>query len=204
MTFLRLLDQLIIPFLLIFLLVGSVGGFVLGCALLLRAGSAIRFIQGMNRWVSTRQATRGLEIPRQSLGRSKWLGIFLLAGGAFACYFLLFRLQIPRAALSAADPRFFTALAVESARWLLVAGCLVSFAMGVLVLFFPGTLNRLEAGLNRWVSTRHLLPADTGRMRTPLDLLVEAYPRAAGWIITVSSLVVAAAIGLLAATRWLR
>jgi hypothetical protein len=204
MTFLRLLDQLIIPFLLIFLFVGSLGGVALGCALLLRPAAAIRFIRSMNRWVSMRQATRELEIPREALRPSKWLGIFLIAGGAFACYFLVARLQIPRAAMSVADPKFVTALAVDSARWLLVAGCLVSVAMGILVLFFPGALQALEARLNQWVSTRHLLPPESGRMRTPLDLLVEAYPRAAGWTIAVSSLVVAAAVSLLIAARWLR
>ena len=204
MNFLRLIDQLVVPFLLIFLFIGSVGGVALGCALLLRAASTIQFIRGMNRWVSTRQATRALEIPRQGLRRSRWLGMFLVAGGAFACYFLVARLQIPRSALSIADPKFFTALAVDAARWLLVTGCLVSVAMGVLVLFFPSTLDGIEARLNRWVSTRRLLPQDGDRMRTPLDLLVEAYPRAAGWAIALSSLCVAMAIGVLAAARWLR
>lgn len=204
MTFMRVLDQLVVPVLLIFLFIGSVGGVALGCALLLRPAAAIRFIHGMNRWVSTRQATRELEIPREGLRRSRWLGVFLVAGGAFACYFLVFRLQIPRAALSVADARFVTALSVDFARWLLVAGCVAAFAMGVLVLFFQDTLNRLEAALNRWVSTRHLISAEGDRMRTPLDLLVEAYPRGAGWIIAVSSMMVAVAIGLLAAARWLR
>ena len=41
-------------------------------------------------------------------------------------------------------------------------------------------------------------------MKTPLDRLVEAYPRASGLAIAISSLVVAVAIGLLAAARWLR
>jgi hypothetical protein len=158
----------------------------------------------MNRWVSTRQATKGIEIQRQAFQRSKVLGVFLVAGGALACYFLLARLQIPRSAMSLADPRFVTALAVDSARWLLVAGSLLSVAMGVLVLFFPRTLDALEQRMNRWVSTRHLLPPGGDQMRTPLDVLVEAYPRTAGWIIAVSSLAVAIAIGLLAAARWLR
>lgn len=204
MSFLPLLDQLIIPFLLIFLFIGSLGGVVLGCTLLLRSAPAIQFIRGMNRWVSMRQATRELEIPREVLRPSKWLGIFLVAGGAFACYYLLARLQIPRSAMSIADPMFGTALAIDSARWLLVAGCLVSVAMGILVLFFPGALRALEARINRWVSTRHLLSPESGRMRTPLDLLVEAYPRAAGWVIAMSSLIVAASVCLLGAARWLR
>ena len=204
MTFPRLLDQLIIPFLLIFLSIGSIGGFALGCALLLRTAATIHFIQSMNRWVSTRKATKGIEIQRRAFGRSTLLGVFLVAGGALACYLLIFRLQIPRAALSLSDPRFLKALAIDSSRWILVFGSLVSVAMGVLVLFLPRVLDGLEARVNRWVSTRNLLPAGGDDMKTPLDRLVEAYPRASGLIMAISSLVVAIAIGLLSAARWLR
>ena len=112
MTFLRVLDQLVVPFLMLFVFAGSLGGFALGCALLLRAATAIRFIHAMNRWISTRRATRELELPRQILRPSRWLGIFLVAGGAAAGYVLLARVQVPRAALSLVDPRFCTALAV--------------------------------------------------------------------------------------------
>jgi len=41
-------------------------------------------------------------------------------------------------------------------------------------------------------------------MRTPLDLLVETHPRAAGWIIAAASLAIAVAMGLMIAARWLR
>ena len=203
-NFPRLFDQLIMPFLLVFLFIGSVGGFALGCALLLRAAPAIRFIESMNRWVSTRKATKGIEIQRQGFGRSKLLGVFLVAGGALACYLLIFRLQIPRSALSIGDPRFVKAFAIDSARWILVFGSVVSIGMGVLVLFLPRALDALEARVNRWVSTRNVLPIGGDDMKTPLDRLVEAYPRASGLAIAISSLVAAIAIGLLTAARWLR
>src|SRR5262245_53002960 len=144
MTFPGILDQLIVPFFLLFILIGSLGGLVLGAGLLWRTAATLRFIQGMNRWVSTRRATRELEVPREGLRRSRWLGAFLVAGAAFSCYFLLVRLQIPRAALSAADPRFAMALVIDATRWVLIVGCVIAFAMGVLVLFAPATLARLE------------------------------------------------------------
>ena len=204
MSFLRLLDQLVVPFFLLFLLVGSLAGLALGGGLLLRTAATLRFMQSMNRWVSTRRATRELELPREFLRPSKWLGLFLLAGGAVAGYLLVVRVQVPRAALGLADPRFGTALAVESAKWLLVAGCAVSVLLGFLTLFLPNRLAALQERLNRWVSTRSLVPAGSERMRTPLDLLVETYPRAAGWIIAIASLAVAVVMGLLAVGRWLR
>jgi hypothetical protein len=158
----------------------------------------------MNRWISTRRATRDLELPRQSLQPSKWLGGVLVVCGTFVAYYLLARVQVPRDALSLASPRFGTALAVEFMKWLLVAGCIASVAFGVLVLFFPAALAAVQGKMNRWVSTRTLVPADSERMRTPLDLLVETHPRASGWIIFASSLLVAAAMLFLIVARWLR
>lgn len=204
MSFLRVLDQLLVPFFLLFLFVGSLGGLVLGGGLLLRTAATLGFIQSMNRWVSTRRATRELELPRQSVLASKWLGLFLLIGGGIAGYLLFARVHVPRAALSLADPRFVTALGVEGAKWLLIAGCAVSVALGLMALFLPATLVKLQERMNRWVSTRAMVPSDSERMRTPLDLLVETYPRAAGWIIALASLAVAVAMGLLIAARWLR
>ena len=204
MTFLRLLDQLVVPFLLIFLFIGSVGGIALGGALLLRAAAAIGFIRSMNRYVSTRKATREISIPRQGFRQSRWLGSLLVLGGAFACTILLAKLLAPRAAVSVADPRFLTALAIETTGWLFVAGCLLSLAMGMLMLFSPRVLDALQAQLNHWVSTRNLVPLGGDQMRTPLDVLVEVYPRAAGWIILVASLIVAVAMCSLIAVRWLR
>ena len=204
MSFLRVLDQLLVPFFLLFLLVGSLGGLVLGGGLLLRTAATLGFIQNMNRWVSTRRATRELELPRPSLLPSKWLGLFLLVGGGIAGYLLFARVHVPRAALSLADPRFGTALAVESAKWLLLTGCAVSVVFGAMALFLPGALVKLQERMNRWVSTRTMVPADSERMRSPLDLLVETHPRAAGWIIALASLAVAVAMGLLIAGRWLR
>src|SRR5260221_2328897 len=200
----RLIDQLLLALLMLCVLVGSLGGLALGCALLLRTAAAIGFINSMNRWISTRRATRELEVPREGLRPSRLLGLFLVAGGAIAGYFLVIRVQVPRAALSLADPRFVTALGVESARWLLVAGCAVSVALGLMAIFRPNALATLQERMNRWVSTRTLVPADSERMRTPLDLLVETHPRVAGWIIAASSLAVAIAMGLLIAGRWLR
>lgn len=204
MSFPRVLDQLVVPFLLLFILVGSLGGFALGCGLLLRSVATVGFIHRMNRWVSTRRATRDLELPRQGFLPSKWLGAFLAVGGAFVAYYLIARVQVPRTALSLANPRFGVALAVESIKWLLVAGCLASVLVGVLALFFPATLGVVQARMNRWVSTRTLVPADSERMHTPLDLLVETHPRAAGWMISATSLLVAAAMLVLLYARWLR
>ena len=81
----------------------------------------------------------------------------------------------------------------------LVLGSALAVAVGVLMLFVPARLAALEARLDRWYSTRQALPAGGESMRYPLDTLVEASPRAAGWLIAAASLLVAAAMTVLAA-----
>jgi hypothetical protein len=205
MTVLALLERVLVPTLVIFLLLGAVASLALGCALVFRAPRAIEFMRLMNRWVSTRRAMKEAELPRNvSAARKPWFGVFLLAGGAFVLYFLLFRTEIPHtAAVLGVDLKrwFLAGIALQTMRWLLVAGSLLAAGVGVLVLFFPRLLAAFEERMNRWYSTRHLLPAGSDSMRYPLDLLVEAYPHAAGWIIAAASLLVAAAMALLLVAR---
>jgi hypothetical protein len=46
-----------------------------------------------------------------------------------------------------------------------------------------------------------MLPPEGESMRFPLEILVEASPRKAGWIIAAASFVVAAAMAILVAAR---
>jgi hypothetical protein len=86
-------------------------------------------------------------------------------------------------------------------KWFLVAGSVLAVAVGILMLFFPRALAAFEAGMNRWYSTRKLVPTGSESMKFPLELLVEASPRASGWIIAAASLVVAVAMGILVVAR---
>jgi hypothetical protein len=208
MTVLALLERVLVPTLEICLLVGSLSSTLLGCALVFRTARAIDFTHRMNRWVSTRRALKEAELPRHGgtpgASRKPWFGLFLLVGGAFVLYFLAFRTEIPHAAavLGVDLKRWFLAgIALQTARWFLVAGSLLAVCVGVLLLAFPKTLTAFEERMNRWYSTRRILPPEGESMRYPLDMLVEAYPHAAGWTIAAASLLVAAAMGLLLAAR---
>src|SRR5260221_12886785 len=92
----------------LFVLVGSLGGLALGCALLLRTAAAIGFINSMNRWISTRRATRELEVPREGLRPSRLLGLFLVGGGGRAGSFPVLRGQVPPRPPSPRQPRILT------------------------------------------------------------------------------------------------
>jgi hypothetical protein len=206
---LRVIDQLVIPTLVLFLLLGSLAAAVLGVALVLRSAAALRFIARMNRWVSTRRALKPLEIPRSveafTAPRSRpWLGALVVVGAALALYLLLTRMDtLGSRSVSALElKRWLTiTLPLLTLKWFLVAGSVFAVVAGVMMLAFPRAWRALEERMNRWYSTRRLLPAGSDDMRMPLEALVEAHPRAAGAIITVASLVVALAMAGLLALR---
>jgi hypothetical protein len=205
---LTLLERVLVPSLIVFLLIGGLASVAFGWVLIFRSAQALSFMRGMNRWVSTRRALKQLEVPRhvgepRKAGRH-WFGLFLAAGGGFVLYVLLTRIEIPRVAmvLGVNVQRWFLAgVALQTMKWLLVIGSALAVAVGFLMLFFPRLLEAFEARMNRWYSTRQLLPSGGESMKFPLELLVEAYPRAAGWIIAAGSLVVAVAMGILLVAR---
>lgn len=210
MLFINFVDRVLIPSLLTFLLIGGVSGVALGCALLVRSERTLKFVRSMNRWVSSRRAMREMEIPRQAhrplTSGKPWLGAFLVIGGAFVLYYLIARVEIPRtAAVLGVDLQrwFLAGVALQTSRWFLVAGSALAVAVGLLLLFFPRALRAFEVHMNHWYSTRQLL-AESDAMRTPLDFLVEAYPRPCGWIIAASSALVAAAMTVLLVARFAR
>jgi len=208
MNILGLLTKVVLPALVIFLLIGSIASTLLGLALVFRTEKALAFMRSMNRWISTRRGLREAEMPRTVGIRSRrgkmLLALFLLVGGAFALYALLLRLEIPRATVAmgvSLQKYFVLGVLLETLRWFLAAGSVVAIAVGAMILFFPSRLAALEERLNKWYSTRRILPLSGESMRYPLDMMVEGAPRASGWIIAVASLVVAAAMAMLVAAR---
>ena len=195
------IERVVIPTVVIFVLVGGLAGIVLGAALVWRSAGALRFIARMNRWVSTRQALRPLEAPHNlhavPPGLRRWLGGFLVFGGAFSVAFLLVRLQVLRRGsyVPGVDVErwLVSGVMLETMKWVLVAGGALAFAVGLLMLFFPARLAAFEARMNHWYSSPRLLAAEE-KMITPLEPRVEANPRGAGWLIGIASLLVAAAM----------
>lgn len=204
------IERVAIPTVVIFLLLGGLAGTLLGAALVWRSAAALRFAARMNRWVSAREALRALETPHKvaaapSPAMRRVLGAFLLLGGAFAAAFLLARLGVlnrgsfvPGADL---ERWLVSGVMLETMKWVLVAGSAFAFAVGVLMLFFPARLAAFEARMDRWYYSRLPIAGEdttvTPRMIMPLEPRVEAHPRAAGWIIALASLLVAAAMAVL-------
>jgi len=189
--------QIILPALVILLLAGSLLGIALGLALLWRSDAALRFMEIMNRWVSTRRAFRPLEVPREIKPRGsagRWLVGALIVLGAYAAIVLIGGIDPARlAAALKVDPRYSVAgLGLEAARWFLALGALVAVVTGVMLVFFPRAWEAVEARADRWYSTREL-EASGDRLHLSLDRVVQAFPRASGAAILALSLVAAIA-----------
>src|SRR5207249_9390638 len=65
MTWWSFVERIVVPTVMLCLLAGSLAGIVFSFALALRSGPTLQFIARMNRWVSTEEALKPLEAPRQ-------------------------------------------------------------------------------------------------------------------------------------------
>jgi hypothetical protein len=95
-----------------------------------------------------------------------------------------------------------SAMLMDAVRWFLVAGCAAAVAIGLLLLFFPGAWRTVEERGNRWYSTRALASTGDAPYLT-LDRWVALFPRGAGALVIVLSLVPAIASGVLLFARLL-
>lgn len=200
-----IVTQLAITSVVAFLLVGSLLGLLLGIGLLVKARAVLPFIHLMNQWVSTRQALKSLEQPRQvgtAASGARWFGAVLVALGAFSAAILLGRLDPTAvASLLKVDGRTsLLGMLLEALRWFLVLGSLGAVLTGVMLLFFPRTWRLVEERANRWYSTRSLEIAGDA-LHPPLDRIVEAYPRASGAVLVALSVVAAASSAMLLFSR---
>jgi hypothetical protein len=186
----------------LFVLLCSLLGVVVAVGLILRTPAILRFMHAMNRWISMPgEAVTALEkpVPLSAAGtRSRALGVVLVALGAYSAVVLLASVDPGRvAAVFGLNPRApLVGVALDAARWLLVLGGVAAIAAGLMLLFFPRAWRSLEAGANRWYSTRELAAAGDAPHHA-LDRLVQAFPRVSGWIILAMSLAAALASALL-------
>jgi hypothetical protein len=177
------------------LLIGGLLCIAIGAGLLFRGAATLRIFAIMNRWVSTRRVLRPLEIPRTSDlhvadSRRRWVtGLLFAVGGGYAAYRLAIGVDAARVAAAFGARGTFLPLGkvlVECIRWFLVIGCAGAFALGVVLLAFPGAWGGIESRANRWYSTRQL--ALTGdAMNVTLDSWVERSPKVAGVVILLAA-----------------
>lgn len=191
----------------VFLLLGSLLSLVVGLGLLLRQRAMMGAFGVLNRWISTRQALKALEMPHGSEDgllrsrRRRITGTAFAVFGAYAAFALVANVD-PTRLVPALGARGFTlgAIAIESLRWFLIIGCAGAALAGLVVLLSPPAWTRLEQWGNRWVSTRRAMAGGDVMIMT-LDQWVSMFPRAAGVLIVALALIPAAAALLLFTAR---
>lgn len=197
-----LLDQIIVPSLVLFFFIGGVLAVVVGIGLIVNSAAVLRIFGSMNHTFSTRQATKQISVPIDSSGfvakYRVWIGAFFVIGAVYSLYGLIAKIDNAAVVtlLNLSYPRAFVLWIVESSRIFLIVTCSISLLVGILLGFFPDTLRTIEQRSAHWYSTRRMTP-EADRMNLTLDRWVSGSPRAAGWIIFFPALAVTAYFGSL-------
>jgi len=172
-------------------------GFVVGIGLIVSSTRTLRFLQVMNRWVSTRGAFRAMDMPRSteqfSHRNRRWVGWALIAGGIFSTFGLA--VGVDAAAVGAAfakgDQARLVAIVAGTLRWFLIVGSVAGVVVGGMLCFSPDALATIEKYANRWFTARRMLQGGDDMILT-LDRLVEAHPKLSGGILACTALGAAA------------
>ena len=184
--------QLLVQFLIVLFLVVAVSGLAVGVGLIASSPKMVEYFRVLNRWVSTRHVLKSVEVPRETDRLAhryhRWVAAGFLLGGLISIFGLLAGLDPSAVGRAFAEKCFAPAVivAVESAKWVLIAGSAFGVVVGAMLLFYPNAESTLERFANQWVSPRRVTRS-WDDMHMNLDTLVEAHPRPAGWIIACTS-----------------
>ncbi len=192
----------------LFFLLGGVFLVAVGIGLMVNTTGTLRLFGRLNSWVSMRNATRPLEIPRDTRQVAQkyryWLAAIFVAGGIYALVGLV--AQFDRSAVIAmfglkflrAD---FAAWLVDGFRWVLVAGNLTAIVIGIMLAFFPAIVVAVETRGSRWYSERQLTKG-SDKLNLELDTWLAVYPRLAGGIILLFALSLVGTFGMMLPKVW--
>ena len=149
----------------IFLVIGSLAGLLVGALLVFRPQRFQRIGALLNRWVSTRHLDKLLE---SSYSLDPWLyryrhvtGTLILLGALFVLYF--FTVQMDRtAAIAGLVKRFsyppsLVGGLLDALVLIALSGALCAVLVALFMLFRPSLLRDFEHGANQWLSLRKAL-----------------------------------------------
>lgn len=173
-----------------FLLVGVVG-FAVGLGLIFCSERMIILFEKSNQWISFRRVLKPVAIQRDSWPfverHRRSLGLVLLIVSIFTIFNLTIGFDVERVSSSLTMGRITAQIVVLSVWWFFLIGSVAAIMTGVLLLFFPGVVHKLEQQSGRWYSSRHL-SRNLETMHAPLDSLALTYPRELGAVVAVLSL----------------
>ncbi len=118
----------------------------------------------------------------------RWLAGGFVLGGLIAIFGLAATVDVAALSKIFVEKRAaaFVAIILDCARWFLIIGSAAGVVVGAMLLFYPDAETKLEAFTNRWVSSRRVTRS-WDDMHMTLDVLVEAHPVPAGWLLVCTS-----------------
>ena len=182
-------------------LLGSLAGLAVAAGLLLDSRATFGLFGRLNRWISTRQAMKPLEVPRRMerdmRGSLRWYAIAWVIGGGYSAFALLTQLKSAATVSALGFGNSIPALiVVETLRWILIVGGTAAALLGLLALLSPARWHALEVRANQWYSTRQAV-ATADAMDTTIDGWVERHPLPGAIVIGLASLAATAAYAFL-------
>lgn len=189
----RLLLDIAYDATLIFLALGTFLALLYGLALIFRLSWSLELNEKLNRWISTRQAMRPMELSRDIhrplYRKHRSVGLLVTAGAAVVLYVLLTRYH--PAPIIAYFSRY---MRPGVASWLLdwfrgfvLVTNVFALLIGLALFLRPSLLKGLEAWANRSYSGRGLSKF-LDVMHLGVDRAVTGYPRLFGTAIVIGSL----------------
>jgi hypothetical protein len=184
----------------IVLLAGAALAVLLGILLLIDSPRVLRWNASLSRWVSTREAMRPLDEPRDIkrfvYRNHRIIGVLVVAGAVFSLDVLTFGFQ------TGALARVFRGLAnqsllgmlLDTLRFFLVAANLLAVLAGLALAFRPSLLKGVEAWADRSYSARS--DARMDEMRFQPDRWASAHPKIAGALLAAGGVFVLLSFGL--------
>lgn len=171
----------------IFLLLGSLAGVLVGALLVLSPQRLQRVGTLLNRWVSTRRFDKELE---HSFSLDPWFyryrkvsSALILLGALYVLYYFTAAIErdlvIASIAQQFAYPAAVVAVLLDALALTSLVGALCAVLVALFMLFRPSLLRDFEQGANQWLSLRRSLkPMEIPR--NEMDQYVQRYARQVG------------------------
>jgi len=177
----------------LFFLIISIFSFVVGVGLATRSPAMLHFYSIMNRGFSVRRLLKPLFKPHYVEPvlhkHPRLLGSAIIAGAATSIFILA---DIDAVVF---QPVFHGTFINETAevladytRSFLLAGNVICVAVGLLALFFPDILTKIEAYTDKWYTLRKQM-RPLNQMHSEVDNWVLAHPTVSGITLSVMSLI---------------
>jgi hypothetical protein len=188
----NLMWHMVVQAMIVLFLVVAISGLGVGVGLILSSQRTAQLFHTLNRWFSTRHALKVVEVPhetdRVAHRYQRWLAGGFVLGGLIAIFGLVAAVDVVALSNIVAERRAaaFVAVVLDCTRWFLIIGSVAGVVVGAMLLFYPDAESKLEAFTNRWVSSRQVVRS-WDDMHLTLDLLVEAHPTPAGWLLACTS-----------------